>query len=85
MGQVHKRFTAEQVKILPNGYCQGILERAAVKETSGVSKSTFFILLEEYRHNPDGFSLAYHRVTPTRIPIWVEKEIETQLLHTKIK
>ncbi len=32
MHQVHKRFTAEQVKILLKGYCGGILDRQAVEE-----------------------------------------------------
>jgi hypothetical protein len=75
MEQIHKRFTAEQVKVLLKGYCQGILERPAVEETLGISKSTFFAVLREYRRNPDEFSLAYHRETPTRIPARVEKEL----------
>jgi len=80
MDQIHKRFTTEQVKVLLKGYCQGILNRPAVEETLGISKSTFFALLKEYRHNPDEFSLAYHRETSTRIPAWVEKEIEKGLM-----
>jgi len=83
MGQIHKRFTAEQVKVLLKGYCQGILDRPAIEETLGISRPTFFLLLKEYRHNPDEFSLAYHRETPTRIPAWVEKEIETALMLEK--
>jgi len=79
MDQIHKRFTAEQVKVLLKGYCQGILDRPAIEETLGISKSTFFVLLREYRHNSDEFSLSYHRETPTRIPTWVEKEIEKEL------
>jgi len=83
MGQIHKRFTAEQVKVLLKGYCQGILDRPAIEETLGISRPTFFLLLKEYRHNPDEFSLAYHRETPTRIPAWVEKEIEAALMLEK--
>jgi hypothetical protein len=83
MDQIHKRFTAEQVKVLLKGYCQGILERLAVEETLGISKSTFFALLKEYRRNPDEFSLDYHRETPTRIPARVEKEIEAELMLEK--
>jgi hypothetical protein len=83
MGQIHKRFTAEQVKVLLKGYCQGMLDRAAVEETLGISKSTFFVLLREYRHNPDEFSVAYHRETPTRIPARVENEIEKELMLQK--
>ncbi len=83
MDQVHKRFTAEQVKVLLRGYCQGILDRPAIEETLGISRATFFLLLKEYRRSPDGFSLAYHRETPTRIPARVEKEIEAQLMLEK--
>ena len=80
MDQIHKRFTAEQVKVLLKGYCQGILDRPAIEETLGISKSTFFILLREYRHNPDEFSLAYLRTTPNRLPASAEKEIEAELM-----
>ena len=57
MDQIHNRFTAEQVKVLLMGYRQGILARPAIEETLGISKSTFFVLLREYHHNPDEFSL----------------------------
>ena len=83
MDQIHKRFTAEQVKVLLKGYCQRILDRPAVEETLGISRPTFSLLLKEYRRNPDEFSLAYHRETPTRIPAWVEKEIEAELMLEK--
>ena len=79
MEQIHKRFTGEQVRALLKGYHQGTLDRAAIEEVLGISKSRFFVLLREYRHNSDEFSLAYHRETPTRIPSWVEKEIEKEL------
>ena len=83
MDQIHKRFTAEQVKVLLKGYCQGILDRPAIEETLGISKSRFFVLLREYRRNPDGFSLTYHRETPNRIAAWVEKEIKKELMLQK--
>ena len=73
MDQLHKRFTAEQVKVLLKGYCQGILDRRTIEETLGIGKSTFFALLKEYRCNPDEFSLAYYRETPTRISAQVER------------
>ena len=83
MDQVHKRFAAEQVKVLLKGYCQGALDRPGIEEILGVSRSRFFILLREYRRNPDGFSLTYHRVTPARIPASVEKEIEKEIMLEK--
>ena len=83
MDQIHKRFTAEQLKLLLKGYCHGILDRPAIEETLGISKSTFFVLLREYRHNPDEFSLTYQRATPTRLPASVEEEIEKELMLDK--
>jgi len=83
MDQIHKRFIAEQIEVLLKGYCQGILDRTAIEETLGIGRSTFFLLLKEYRRNPDEFSLAYHRETPTRIPARVEKEIEAELMLEK--
>ena len=65
------------------GFAKGILNRSSIEETLGISKSTFFVLLREYRHNPDEFSLAYHRETPTRIPARVENEIEKELMLQK--
>jgi len=82
MDQVHKRFTAEQVEVLLRGYCQGILDRPAIEETLGISKSTFFVLLGEYRRNPE-FSLTYQRATPTRLPVPVEEQIEAELMLEK--
>ncbi|MFO7772774.1 MAG: hypothetical protein R6V59_02350, partial [Dehalococcoidia bacterium] len=75
MDQIHKRDTAEEVKILLKGYCHGLLDRPAIEQTLGISKSTFFVLLREYRRNPDGFSLTYQRVTPTRLPASTPKRL----------
>ena len=83
MDQVHKRFTAEQVKVLLKGYSQGALDRSAIEEILGISRSRFFVLLGEYRRNPDRFSLTYHRVTPARIPASVEKEIKREIMLEK--
>ena len=83
MDQIHKRFTTEQVKVLLKGYCQGILDRPAIEETLEISRPTFFLLLKEYRRNPDEFSLAYQRATPTKLPDSVEKQIEAQLMLEK--
>ena len=49
MEQIHKRFASEQVRALLKGYHQGMLDRAAIEEILGISKSTFFVLLREYR------------------------------------
>jgi hypothetical protein len=73
MDQIHKRFTTEQIKVLLKGYCQGILDRPVIEETLGISRSTFFLLLKEYRRNSDEFSVAYHRETTIRILARVEE------------
>ena len=83
MDQIHKRATAEQVKILLKGYCHGLLDRPAIEQTLGISKSTFFVLLREYRRNPDGFSLAYQRSSPTRLPASTEEKITKELMLDK--
>ena len=44
MEQLHKRFTAEQVKFLLKGYYQGTLDRQSIEEVLGVSKTRFFAL-----------------------------------------
>lgn len=80
MDQIHKRFIAGQVRVLLRAYCQGVLDRPAIEDTLEISKSTLFVLLREYRHHPDGFSLAYHRETPPRLPACVEREMEKELM-----
>jgi hypothetical protein len=59
MDQVHKRMTTEQVKVLFKGYCQGLLDRSTIEEVLGIDRSRFFTLLNEYRHDPDRFSITY--------------------------
>ena len=66
MDQLHNRFTAEQVEALFRGYCQGTLDRPAVEETLKISRPRFFVLLKQYRLDPNKFPLACWRKTPTR-------------------
>ncbi len=77
MDQLHKRFTTEQVRALLKGYHQGTLDRAAIEEILGISKSRFFVLLREYRQNPDKFALAYQRGTSKRLSMLSISENET--------
>jgi len=83
MEQIHKRFTTEQVKVLLKGYCQGTLDRSAIEEILGISKTRFFNLLKEYRRDTDKFALAYQRNTHTRLSISAEREIEKELMLEK--
>jgi transposase len=83
MTQVHKRFTAEQVKVLFQGYCQGNLSRSDVEEMLGIRKTRFFALLKTYRRDPGTFSMAYQRSTPGRLSEESENKIEQELLRDK--
>ena len=83
MEQIHRRFTAEQVKVLLRAYCQGTLDRPAVQETLGIGKARFFTLLKQYRLNPEAFCLIYQRTAPSRLPARAEEEIERELMLEK--
>jgi hypothetical protein len=83
MDQVHKRLTTEQVKVLLKGYCQGLLDRSSIEEVLGIGRSRFFALLNEYRHDPDRFSITYERRSRPRLPVRVEAEIEKELMLEK--
>ena len=83
MTQLHKRFTDGQVRVLLNGYCQGLLVRAEIQEMLSIGKTHFFALLKEYRQDREDFSVAYERHTPGRLSADVESEIEQELLREK--
>ena len=53
MDQLHKRFTDEQIKVLFQGYCQGVLRRAEVQEMLSIGKTRFFALLKQYRQDSE--------------------------------
>lgn len=79
MEQIHKRLTAEQVKVFLQAYCRGIFDRSVIEDELGINKTRFFALLKLYRRDPDNFSVAYERETPTRLPASVEEEIRKEL------
>ena len=83
MGQIHKRFTDEQVRMLLLSYSQGQISRADVQEMLGIGRSRFFVLLKDYRRDPAGFSIAYQRTTPARLAVAVEAELAKALLREK--
>ncbi len=83
MGQVHKRFTVEQVKVLLESYVQRTIDRAEVEEILQINKTRFFALLKEYRRDPEKFSIAYERQTPARLSAEVEVAITAELLREK--
>jgi hypothetical protein len=83
MGQLHKRFSNEQVKLLLLGYVQGRIARAEVEGILQINKTRFFALVKEYRQAPDAFSLDYQRETPARLSMEVEAAIARELLREK--
>jgi hypothetical protein len=83
MGQLHKRFTVEQVKVLFQSYIQGTIARAEVEEILQVNKTRFFAILKEYRRDPESFSISYERETPARLSEEVKAAIAEELLREK--
>jgi hypothetical protein len=65
-GQIHTKFTTEQVKELMQKYLDGGVERKYLQEVLGIKKAMFFRVLKAYRDNPKGFSVDYKRSKPTR-------------------
>ena len=57
MSQVHKRFTSDQVKELLERYSNNEIERKYIQEILGVKKSRFFMLLTQYKENPQHFTV----------------------------
>jgi hypothetical protein len=83
MGQVHKRFSSEQVRVLFQSYCQRKITRNDLQELLGIEKTRFFALLKSYRHNPHAFSIVYRRQSPRRLSARVEAEIQRALLRER--
>jgi len=83
MGQLHKRFSVDQVKVLFQSYLQGTIVRAEVEEILQINKTRFFAILKEYRRDPESFSIAYERETPARLSEEVEAAITKELLREK--
>jgi hypothetical protein len=83
MTQIHKRFTAEQVKVLLTSYLQGHITRSEVENTLGIGKTRFFALLRQFQNQPDAFSIHYQRSTAARLGPEIEDQIRTELLRDK--
>jgi len=80
MAQLHKKFNDEQVKDLMKRYANGEIKREHVQTVLNIGKSRFFSLLNLYRKDPDGFSIAYKRTKSTRtIDPKIEKNIFKEL------
>ena len=78
MSQIHKRFTSDQVKELLERYLKNEMERKYIQEILGVRTRRFFMLLKQYKENPQHFTTRYQRTTPPRI---ISPEIEQNILN----
>lgn len=83
MPQLHKQFTADQIKVLLASYEQGHLSREEIERTLGIGKTRFFALLKQWRDHPDTFSIDYHRLSPPRLTPTEEEKIHQELLRDK--
>jgi len=63
---IHKKFTTDQVKELLQKYIDKEVERKYLQEILGIGRSRFFELLEDFRDNPQGFSVEYNRSSETK-------------------
>jgi len=83
MDQLHKRFTDDQICLLFQRYCEGMMSRTEIEEIVGISKTRFFALLKAYRQNPEEFSIAYIRTGSPKLTEQAEAEIEQELRREK--
>jgi len=91
MGQIHpgpasragRRFTGVQVRFLLQAYLRGNMGRTEIQGSLEIGKTRFFALLKEYRRDPEGFEVSYHRRSPGKLTQAAEAEIRRELLREK--
>lgn len=59
--QIHKKFTTEQVIKLLQKYINKEVERKYLQEILGIGRSRFFEILQDFRNNPQNFTVEYNR------------------------
>jgi hypothetical protein len=77
MSQLHKRFTSDQVKELLDRYLENEIGRTYIQEILGIKRRRFFLLLKQYKKNPQHFTVQYRR---TRAPRTISPVIEQTIL-----
>jgi hypothetical protein len=77
MPQLHKRFSSDQVRELLQRYSNKEIERKYLQEILAISRRRFFMLLKQYKENPQNFTIQYQRTTPSRT---ISPEIEQNIL-----
>ena len=77
MGQIHKKFTDDQVRELIEKYLRREVGRKYLQEIIGINKARFFVLVRAYRDNPSAFSVRYVRKGKSRV---IPEAVETNIL-----
>ena len=77
MVQLHKKFQDNEVKELLKRYIVKEIKRKHVQQILCIGRSRFFELLDEYRNNPDTFSIQYERAVKTNT---IDPNIEKNIL-----
>jgi len=57
MSQIHKRFTCDEVKEFLEPYPKKEIQRKYIQEILGIGKSRFFMLMSQYREDPQLFTI----------------------------
>jgi len=79
MSQIHKRFTSDQVKELLERYSKNQMERKYIQDILGIKRRRFFMLVRQYKENPQHFAIQYKRNTSPRISQDIEQNILKEL------
>src|SRR4030043_929807 len=77
MSQLHKRFTSEQVKEFLDRYLNNEIEGIYIQEILGIERRRFFVILKQYKENPQHFTVQYRR---TKAPRTISPMIEQTIL-----
>jgi len=83
MEQLHKRFTDEQIAVMFQLYCQGVLTRVDAQEMLSIGKTLFFASGRQYRQDTEAFSLSCKRTGRAGLSLADEGELELTLLQEK--
>jgi hypothetical protein len=78
--QLHKRFSSEEVKEVLERYEKNIFSLEDSLSFLKIQKRQFFVLLKNYRSNPESFSIEFKREkAPRKIDEKSEKKILLEL------
>ena len=80
MSQLHKRFSAEQVRMILNLYIMKKMELKEVLSQLEIKERRFYKILAEYKKDKVNFTIEYQRVCPNyRLPKNIDEVIKSEL------